>query len=233
MNRSVHAARLAALATSMLLATSAGAVDVKGSVRASDEPKNKPIEAVRAPYWQEWNGFIDPKKSAVDYPREVTAILVGAAELRDATTVALRDGTLAPSTIVVQHGTTLRIRNDDDFGHELYVEGLKGFDAVETSPGSTRSVQMEQTGVFTLRDRLAPHVRATLHVVAKFSQAVNPSADGSFVFKDVPPGKYTLKVYRGANEITASEIEIESSKDKDVVIDPVALDSSAAGKPRK
>jgi len=44
---------------------------------------------------------------------------------------------------------------------------------------------------------LAPHVRGYLHVVASVMQTVNPSADGSFVFKDVPQGKYTLSVGGG------------------------------------
>jgi plastocyanin len=231
MNRSVQAATFAVWATGMLLAGDASAVDVRGTVRASEEPKAKAIEAVRAPYWHEWNGFIEPKKAAVDYAREVTAVLVGAPELRDATAIALRDGTLSPSTIVVQHGTTLRIRNEDDFAHELYVEGLKGFDAVATSPGSTRTLQMEQTGVFTVRDKVSPHVRGTLHVVAKVTQVVQPNAEGVFVFKDVPAGKYVLKLYRGANEVTASELEVASNKD--VVLDAFSLDAAVKAKPGK
>jgi len=236
MNRSVQSGRSAAPAVGMLLAmlvtSAATAVDVRGSVRSSEEPKSKGIEAIRAPYWQEWNGFIEPKKSSVDYPREVSAVLIGAAEMRDATSIALRDGTLLPSTIVVQHGTTLRIRNEDDFGHELYVPGLKGFDAVETSPGSTRTIQMEQTGVFELRDRLSPHVHATLHVVAKVTQVVSPNADGGFVFKDVAPGSYVVKVFRGRSEITATELEVANSKD--IVLTAIALDSGAVrSKPGK
>jgi hypothetical protein len=226
MNRSVHAACIAALATSLLLATDASAVDVRGSVRAAEAPKTKPVEGVRAPYWQEWNGFIDPKKAGVDYAREVTAVLVGAPELRDATSIALRDGTLSPSTIVVQNGTTLRIRNEDDFIHELYAEGLKEFDAVETTSGATRTIQLLQTGVFTLRDRLSPHVHGTLHVVAKITLVAQPNGEGSFVFKDVPPGKYTLKLYRGASEVTASEVEVAGSKD--IVLEPVLLEASAS-----
>ena len=233
MKTSVYGASIAALATTILLATAASAVDVRGSVRANEEPKSKTSESIRPPYWHEWNGFIDPKKGGVDYAREVTAVLIGSAELRDATAIALRDGTLYPTTIVVQHGTTLRIRNEDDFGHELYVDGLKGFDAVETSPGSTRSLQMDPTGIFTVRDRLSPHVRGTLHVVQKLTQVTQPGTDGSFVFKEVPPGKYVVKFFRGAQEVTASEIEVPSGN-KDVVLDPIALEPSAANaKPGK
>ncbi len=214
-----------ALAVALVLASDVSAGDVRGSVRASEEAKIKPIEAVRAPYWQEWNGFIDPKKPSVDYAREVSAVLIGSAENRDAATVVLRNGALLPSTIVAQQGLPLRIRNEDDFGHELYVEGLKGFEPIETSPGQTRTIQLERTGVFVVRDQLAPHVRGYLHVVAKFTQVVSPARDGSFTFKEVPPGKYTLKVYRGGGEPAVSEFEVASTKDLE--LEPVALTAHA------
>jgi hypothetical protein len=204
----------------LLFVSQVQASDVKGSVRANEETKLKSVEGVRAPYWQEWNGFIDPKKASFDYGREVTAVLIGPVPTKDAVTVVLKNGALTPSTIVVQVGTTLRIRNDDDFGHELYVDKLKGFDAVETSPAATRSVQMEQTGTFVLRDKLAPYIHGNLHVIAKLTQVVNPSGDGNFSFKDVPPGPYTLKVFRGAKEVSASEIEVGS---KDFEVDTIPL----------
>lgn len=214
--------RAAALVTSLLLASQVSAGDVRGTVRSSETVKSKGIEAVRAPYWQEWNGFIDPKKPGLDYAREVSAVLIGAVGTKDATTVVLRDGQLTPSTVVVQVGTTLRIRNDDDFGHELYVDGIKGFQAVETSPSSTRSVELAQTGTFPLRDRLAPHVRGHLHVIAKVTAVVNPGSDGGFSFKEVPPGKYTLKVFRAASEVSSSELEVSSTRE--LTLDSIPVD---------
>ena len=216
-------ARAAAVATGLFLASQVSAGDVRGTVRTNEELKQKTIEAVRPPYWQEWNGFIDPKKQAVDFAREVSAALIGPVATKDGITVSLRDGTLTPSTIVAPYGTTLRIRNDDDFTHELYVEGLKGFESIATSPGSTRSVQMEKTGAFALRDKLAPYVHGNLHVVAKLTQVVNPSSDGSFAFKEVQPGSYTVKVFRGAHEVSSSEVEVTSTRE--VTLDAIPVDT--------
>jgi hypothetical protein len=207
------------LATGLLLVSQASAGDVRGNVRSSEEVRAS--DGVRPPYWQEWNGFIDPKKPVIDYPREVAAVLVGPVASKDAVTVALRGGTLTPNTIVVQIGTTLRIRNDDDFGHELFVDKLKGFDAVETSPGATRSVVMEQTGVFAVRDKLAPYIHGNLHVIAKLAQVTNPSAGGDFSFKDVVPGSYTLKVFRADKEVSSSEVEVTS---RELVVDSIPVD---------
>ena len=225
MNQAMRGAKVAACMTCLLLASSVRAVDVRGTVRSSEEPRARTIEAVRGPYWQEWNGFIEPKKPSVDFAREVSAALIGPSETRDATTVTLRGGTLAPSTLVVQHGTTLRVRNEDDFAHELYVERIKDFDPKTIGPGQTRSVQLNETGVFEVRDKLSPHVRGYLHVVAKLTRVVSPNADGSFVFEQVPPGAYVVKIFRGASEVEGGTIEIESKGD--VQLDPVDVRPTA------
>ena len=213
MGRLRRGTRAAALGTGLLLAGSVHAGDVKGSVRASDEGKQKVVEAVRAPYWQEWNGFIDPRKPAVDFAREVSAALIGTEGTRDATNVALRGGTLASTTLVVQQGTTLRVRNEDDFAHELYVERIADFEAKTIGPGQTRSVQITELGVFEVRDKLSPHVRGFLHVVDKVTRVVSPGADGSFVFGEVPPGEYAVKIFRGAHAFDGGTHEVASKGD--------------------
>ena len=205
--------------------TEAAAVDVKGSVRTDETPKASSVQAVRAPYWQEWNGFIEPKKPSVDYAREVSVVLVGPESMRDATVVELSNGTLTPSTIVAQHGSSLRIRNQDDFTHKLYADKLEKFDAIETSPGQSRELQLLQTGDFELGDRFAPHVHGYLHVLPKVSAVANPQSDGSFVFKDVHPGSYTLKVFRGAREVSSETLEVKDGRD--IVVGPFSVDARA------
>jgi hypothetical protein len=204
----------------------AGAVDVKGTVRSDESVKQSSVQAVRPPYWQEWNGFIEPKKASVDFAREVSVVLIGPESMRDATIVELSNGTLTPGTIVAPHGTPLRIRNLDDFPHKLVADKLEKFDAIETSPGQSREVQLLQTGVFELRDLLAPHVRGYVHVLPKVSAVANPQGDGGFVFKDVHPGSYTVKVFRGARELRSEELEVKEGRD--IVVGPFAVDARAA-----
>jgi hypothetical protein len=142
--------------------------------------------------------------------------------MKDAVTVALQDGTLSPSTIVVQKGGSLRVRNDDDFTHQLYAEGIKQFDAVETSSGQSRQLVIEDEGSFPIFDRLAPHVRGTLHVLPKVSRIANPQPDGTFKFTDVAPGSYTLKVFRGGSEVSSVTLEVEDKRE--LVVDPISVD---------
>lgn len=203
----------------------AHATDVKGNVRSEQTPKAKGVEAVRPPYWQEWNGFIEPKKASVDYAREVNVVLVGAEATRDAVTVLISNGALLPSTIVAQHGVPLRIRNQDDFTHKLSAEGLKGFEAMETSTGQSRELPMLQTGDFVISDKLAPYLKGHLHVLPKVTAIATPQSDGSFVFKDVHPGNYTLKVFRGAFEMSSTELEVKDTRE--VVVPPISVDAKA------
>lgn len=214
---------------SAFMASGALAGDVRGSVRSEETPRAKPVEAARAPYFQEWNGFIEPKKATLDYAREVSVVLValeGTQGTRDAAVVTLQNGTLTPSTVVVQQGTALRIRNQDDFAHRLVCPKVKGFDAVITSAGQSRELPMLETGHFQVTDEFAPHVRGYLHVLAKVSAVTNPQADGGFTFKDVPSGKYALIVYRGEAEVSSSEIEVTGSHSVDV--DPISVELKSA-----
>ena len=226
MTRSRHRGLVLALATLGLVSlTRAGATDVKGSVRAAETAKEKNIEAVRAPYWQEWNGFIEPRKPSIDYAREVAVVLIGAETTRDATTVLIQNGALLPSTIVAQHGVPLRIRNTDDFTHKLSADKLKGFDAIETSSGQSRELQILQTGDFVISDKLAPYLKGHLHVLPKVTAIASPEADGSFKFADVRPGSYTLKVFRGAFEMSSSTLEVKEKGE--VVVPQIAVDAKA------
>jgi hypothetical protein len=209
-----------ALAGAVLMSAHALAVDVRGNVKG--EKKAKPIETVRAPYWREWNGFIEPKKATVDLTREVAVVLVGNESMKDAVSVTLQDGTLSPSTIVMQQGSALRVRNDDDFTHQLFAEGLKQFDAVETSAGQARQLQIDAEGSYPVFDRLAPHVRGHLHILPKISRIAHPQADGTFKFEDVAPGTYTLKVFRGGSEV--SSVTLEVADKREFVVDPISVD---------
>lgn len=204
-----------------LVSAHALAVDVRGSVKSGDS-KSKPAETVRVPYWREWNGFIEPKKSAGDLSREVAVVLIGNEAMKDAVTVTMQDGTLSPSTVVMQKGSSLRVRNDDDFTHQLYAEGLKQFDAVETSSGQARQLQIDEEGSFPVMDRLAPHVRGHLHVLPKITKLANMHADGTFRFENVTPGNYTLKVFRAGNEVSSTTLEIADKRE--LVVDPISVD---------
>ena len=99
--------------------------------------------------------------------RELAVVLVGAGApaATEAVEANVSGGELLPATLVLRTGTTLRIRNSDEIGHELLAKGLDGFSAEASSPGAVRAVNLKQVGHWQIVDRLAAHAQAHLHVL--------------------------------------------------------------------
>ena len=207
----------------------AAAAEVKGQVVLGPLGGRAPVKPPRPAFnWELENGVKEVLPSRVVAQRELAVVLIGPGTGKaDQVEVAFSGGELSPSTIVLRSGTTLRIRNDDEIGHELLAEGLDGFSAEATSPGATRSVNLKKTGNWPLRDRLAAHASAHLHVLPDLVASAKLEANGAFVFGDVAPGKYTLKVFRGASAVLTKELEVG---DKPLTLDPL-LPSDAKPSP--
>ncbi|HMI92943.1 MAG TPA: hypothetical protein VK509_16320, partial [Polyangiales bacterium] len=136
-------------------------------------------------------------------------------------------GSLLPSTIVVRMGATVLFRNDDEFAHELYGEGLDGLVAEATSPRGRRSFSATAAGSWPLRDKAIAHLAGQLIVIQDLLATATPAADGSFTFPELKPGKYVLKVFHGAKELASQPIEVG---DRALTLDPIALTASADAK---
>ena len=183
----------------------------------------RPRVAAKAPRqafnWELENGVKEvlPERTS---PRELAIVLLGsAAPSGDGRLeVSFNGGTLSPSTLAVRVGATVRIRNDDEIGHELFAAGLDGFSAEATSPGATRSVHLTKAGSWPLQDKLAVHASAHLHVLADLVAVARLESGGAYTFSDVPPGKYTLKVLRGPDELLSKDVEVT---DRPLTVEPL------------
>lgn len=194
---------------------------VLGSLRDSEQTGAKPPRA--AYNWELENGVKEVSKARVAADRELAVVLIGASApaATEPVEASVSGGELLPATLVLRSGTTLRIRNSDEIGHELLAKGLDGFSAEASSPGAVRAVNLKQVGHWEIIDRLAAHARAHLHVLPDVVAVAKVEAGGSFGFSDVAPGKYTLKVFRGEREILAKPVEVTS--DKALQLDPVTF----------
>jgi plastocyanin len=234
LSRSIQPALLSILSGVGLGAFSlhlASAADVRGQLvlgSAREPPAAKPPRA--AYNWELENGVKEVAPTRVVAQRELGVVLLGAGTPKagDALDVTLSGGALLPSTLVVRAGTTVRIRNEDEIGHELYAVGLDGFSAEATSPNGVRSVHLTKVGNWPLLDHLAVHSRAHLHVLDNLVASAKIDASGSYSFSDVPAGKYTLKVFRGANELVSKDVEVLAT-DKSLTVDPLTLGTDKSG----
>ncbi len=213
---------LIVLCVSTIPARSALASEVRGQLVIASLPPRTAGKTPRPAFnWELENGVKEvlPERTP---PRELAVVLIGvaAASGDNRLEISISGGALSPSTLVVRTDTTLRIRNDDEIGHELIAVGLDGFSAEATSPGATRSVRLTKAGSWPLQDKLAVHSSAYLHVLANLAAVAKLEPNGSYAFPDVPAGKYTLKVFRGADELISKDIEVA---DRALSVDPLTF----------
>lgn len=171
-------------------------------------------------YWEAENGFKEVQRDRIDAARELAVVLVGKGALKapDRVEIPFSGGSLLPSTLVVGVGTTILFRNEDEVAHELFATGLDAFPAEAISPRGRRSVKLNETGSWALRDRLIPHVEGHLHVLSDLLAVAQVGEDGRFSFGDVPPGSYTLKIFHADKELASQDIEVTA---KPTVIPPI------------
>ena len=220
---------LIAVVVGLGLAASAGA-QISGKLMLGAYKPAAPQGERPAYNWELENGFKEVRPDRVDPRRELAVVLLGEGERpagSDRLEVTFAGGGLMPSTIAVRTGTTVLIRNDDEIAHELYALGLPGFSAEATSPRGRRSVNLTTEGRWPLRDKIVPHVRGHLHVLANLVATATADAEGSFAFKGVAPGKYVLKVLHGEHELASQEIELTTPELK---LDPITLTAAADAK---
>ncbi|HEY8431564.1 MAG TPA: DUF2012 domain-containing protein [Sandaracinaceae bacterium] len=224
---------LAIFVLTLAAATAATALagDVRGTLRVpSDYGRPAPAseeERRRDYYWDEWNGFLEPRTRRFDPGAELAVVLTGPGELApDQPGFAFVNGALRPATIVERAGANLRIENTDPVTHQLFAEGLADFPPTPTSPGLARQQLLGQAGNWPLRDRLYAHVSGHLHVLPDLVARATVQADGSFVFRNVPAGTYRLKVFHRERELHSAEVTVHA--DRELVVDPIAIGAAPA-----
>jgi hypothetical protein len=207
---------LAALAT-------AHAVPVRGTLEIPRDARPSRSDAdLPDHYWRVWNGVLEPRPEQMEPNRELAVVLTGASSGDPVgCEYALSGGDLSPSTLVVKQGTTLRIENRDGCSHQLFVTDIEVFNRLETPPGNARAVPIGEGGPWVIRDAAHPHVQGHLHALPDLVACGSVDARGSYVFRSVSPGTYTLKVYRGADEVASQEVVVGDGRE--VVVPPVSL----------
>jgi hypothetical protein len=188
-----------------------------------------PVSKRPACNWELENGLKEVRPDRVDARRELAVVLLGDGQPKglDRREVALTGGGLLPSTIVVRTGTTLLVRNDDEIAHELFAKGAQGFAAEATAPRGRRSLSLTTAGAWPLQDQLVTHVTGHLYVFSDLIAVATIDAEGQFSFKDVEPGKYTLKVFHGDKELESQPVELGA---RPLSINPITLMATSGSK---
>jgi len=204
--------------------TTAAAVPIRGSVQLPRDfapPSEARENGPAGFYWEEWNGVLDLRPPRLDVEREIAVVLTGEGD-SPGSDFQLSGGALRPSTMVARSGDMLRIANTDPCAHELFADGIEGLAVLQTAPGNARTLALTQVGHWLIQDRLYPHVKGYLHVIADLVARGTVQQDGRYAFSDVAPGGYTLKVFYRDRMVHSQRVEVEEGRE--LTIEPVALD---------
>jgi hypothetical protein len=159
---------LSAIGSTALAGDVRGTLTLPGGM-ASMTPPLTDAAAARARYWEEWNGFLDPRPTRVDPARELAVILTGEGPVSTGEQPHLRihTGSFLPATIVVRVSTGFQLENNDGCSYEISATGLEEVAPVQTAPGMVRPITVSTVGHWPLVDRNYPHVVGHLHVTTR------------------------------------------------------------------
>jgi plastocyanin len=114
--------------------------------------------------------------------------------------VAQRDTTFVPAVVVVPPGAVVEFPNEDPFFHNVFsYSAVKRFDLGRFPEGESKSVGFGEPGIVKVYCEVHESMRAAVIVTPSRFHAI-VGADGRFVIPDVPPGSYTLVVWRPDRE---------------------------------
>ena len=200
------------------------AESIEGSIKASRSTDARSESDQKDHYWRVWNGALPERRDEGDHD-DVLAVLTGKFTGPPiGCTFRFRGGALDPSTLAARTGTQVRVENRDAFTHELAVEGLAGFTPLEAGPGKARVIAVPAGGPWELGDRIYGHVDGYLHSMRELVACASVTPSGKFRFDDVPPGPYSLRILRGAEQVAVRRVIVPTGKT--LQIDAIALSKS-------
>ncbi len=113
-----------------------------------------------------------------------------------------------PRVLAVQAGSTVRFPNGDNLHHNVFsYSAARRFDLGRYPKGESKDVLFDRKGRVDVRCDIHRHMRAYIHVFDDPHFAL-AKEDGTFAISGVPPGKYTLVVWKEFFEPVRRPVEV-------------------------
>lgn len=128
--------------------------------------------------------------------------------------------TFMPHVLPVLAGTTVAFPNSDEIRHNVFSPSPIRFNLGTYAQKTTKYYRFDKPGIATLLCNVHAEMSAYV-VVTETPYFAVTSKDGKFTLKDVPAGKYTLKVWHEKAKATSIPIEVTDSVT--LVLPPIDL----------
>jgi plastocyanin len=134
------------------------------------------------------------------------------------------DKEFSPHVLVLPVGSTVTFPNHDPFNHNVFsLSEEHPFDLGLYSRGETRAVKFDRAGIIRIFCNVHAQMSAVV-VVRDNPWYAQPSNDGSFSLKGVPPGKYAMHAWHERSEQVSHDLEVPAGG-----IDSLELQLDARG----
>lgn len=100
-----------------------------------------------------------------------------------------------PHVLPIMAGTTVRFVNSDSLDHNIFSPSVaKPFNIGTWGYGGTRDIKFDDTGVISLLCNIHSEMSAFI-VILQNPFYAQTGLDGKYSIKEIPPGKYVLKIW--------------------------------------
>jgi len=195
--RRVTAPLLWALTTlALLVARDARAVPLRGTIKLpTGYGEAHPLK--RAGYWLLPNDVLEILPPLTDVRTEMVVTLAGAGIIGETLVrpvVRLEDSRFQPAVLPVAPHSRVTFENKEPVAHQVEPLGQPFMKPQQLKPKGSFAQVFDTPGSYQICSRGLPHMRATIFVTGD-PLFVQPDPGGVFVFPEIRPGTYTLKVW--------------------------------------
>ena len=126
-------------------------------------------------------------------------------------TVELKDNQFLPRVIAVVKSSKVRFTNSDPIFHNIFSSSrLKIFNVSQQGKGDFSQVAFDECGVVPVRSHVDTQMRGCVVVLPNPYFTVT-TGTGQYLIKDIPPGKYTVRVWSEQGALSSQKIEVTAN----------------------
>ena len=136
--------------------------------------------------------------------------------LADEPVISQKDKTFIPDLRVVVAGQSVQFTNDDPWVHNVFsTSAARPFDLGQPGPHETRTVSFPDPGLIDVFCNIHEQMYANVLVLPNraFSRV---APDGSFVIRDIPPGRHPLHAWGRQFEPFEMEVVVSEGQPAEV-----------------